>query len=525
MTTSSSSLQTEKRPMNKLSLKCENAIPLLVLYPVELSTFPNLNVIDVQSLGIEALSFGSDTTNFGNSNFEINVTTLDASNNHFKEVPSGILDYMPEISHIDFSYNGITRLKSDDFKRHNGISNLKFGHNNIRIIEDGAFRMLQLLEDLDLSDNPISEIGDRLFANNPKMRWLNLRNSLIKRFNFNTFSPGAKSVTVQFPSENIQQLDISCERSICHFEDFDKDEFFGDIRVLNASGNRNALKALVKLSSKLDTLDLSMTSMGTIDVKMLQRFPYLQYLKLNNANISNIEIDAFSNQWNLKTLDLSYNNLKNINSSIYFFEDLEVLNLEDINSATVEPEKTVNREITPLQEETATSTSDVVFLETATSDMNRNTTELARVTSTPPTITSIQPTQKSNISTRSEKSLDNLNSEKITKNPFDQLPMWVILMIVAFLIIIALLLCIICVMIVRLQSKTGGNVVEVELTREDTEKTEVPINYYEQVKSKVQENEYVTIAENEYVFMTPICQQRYIPMAPLRNRHNDLPQC
>ncbi|XP_031633871.1 uncharacterized protein LOC116347433 [Contarinia nasturtii] len=311
-----------------IKYECQTAILSLILYPVELSTFPNLNVIDIQSLGIEALSFGSGTTNFGNSNLEINVTTLDASNNHFKEVPNGILDYMPKISHIDFSYNGITRLKSDDFKRYNGISNLKFGHNNIRIIEDGAFRMLQLLEDLDLSDNPISEIGDRLFANNPKMRWLNLRNSLIKRFNFNTFSPGAKSVTVQFPSENIQQLDISCERSICHFEDFDKNEFFGDIRVLNASGNRNALKALVKLSSKLDTLDLSMTSIGTIDVKMLQRFPYLQNLKLNDANISTIQNNAFAKQRYLKFLDLSFNNLTNIDSSIYFFQYLEELNLE-----------------------------------------------------------------------------------------------------------------------------------------------------------------------------------------------------
>lgn len=324
------SYQAKNVVVKEIKYECEHGISKLVLDLVKLNAFPSLNVMDISDLGIERWSFGYGAINFWS------LYTLKAAFNHFKEIPSDILYDMPTINRIDFSYNDITRLKSDDFKRNIRISKLNFNHNNINIIEDGVFWTLQSLEELDISFNPISVIGDHVFVNNSKMKWLNLKNTDIIQFDFNIFSDSAKTVKVLFPSKDIRKLDISCQRAICHFEDFDKDDFFLEITTLNAQRNQNGLKALRKLGGKLSFLDLSTTSIGVIGVNMLQRFNYLQNLILNNANISSIESGAFYNQKYLKFLDLSYNKLANIDSSIYFSDHLSSLNVNGNRLTTID---------------------------------------------------------------------------------------------------------------------------------------------------------------------------------------------
>lgn len=162
---------------------------------------------------------------------------------------------------------------------------------------------------------------------------LNLKYNELKRFDFNVFAPAMQSVEVHLQSDVIEELDISCSQSMCHFKDFNTNDFFENLKSLHAfrSKHENITKLLEKIGENLETLDLSWNFIGKIDNHTLKRFRNLRHLKMSHSNITNISSGAFINQTrSLISLDLSYNNLTDVDSTAlsHAFPYLQTLNLE-----------------------------------------------------------------------------------------------------------------------------------------------------------------------------------------------------
>lgn len=229
---------------------------------------------------------------------------------------------------MDLSFNKIKWILEDEFSVNKNIKELILSNNPLTKFSSKLISPLHKLELLDLSDTQIEYIDGESFANNPHFKELNLKNTALKHFNFNAFSPKAELVDVQLPSNIIEMLDISCS-SVCHFKNFHSDDFFENIRVFEAVGNnnQNIPKLLKKIGSKVEILDLSQNSIRTIDDSILNCFTELKFLNLSHSKVSKIEKDALVRQNQLVDLDLSNNELKDIDSVTFSFRSLLHLNL------------------------------------------------------------------------------------------------------------------------------------------------------------------------------------------------------
>lgn len=428
-------LVNNKSKVELIKYECDKQINSVTIHIDQLKLFTNLRVLDISQLGIERIIFDQGPVDLPPTDFKIQVEILNASHNQLESIyhSNEIVNHMPRVIELDFSYNHIQYLHFSRYDTTNNISIINCSHNHIEYIQDGTFstikklevldlshndikwigenafksdpfnsdpkiRMLNLsdnpldsfdflilfklcylealdlsnthikkidersflnnfkikflnlgqtlleeissksiaplhdLEILDLSNNNFQKISDACFVNNPKMKQLNLKGTALKNFNFHMFSPETKLIDVQLPSNSIEKLDISCLNSNCHFKYFYEEDYFKNIQIFKASGNRgqNIPTLLEKIGTNVEIMDLSWNFIEALTESMFVRFFHLKYLYLSHSEISEIESNAFSKQSNLISLDLSNNNLKDFDNLVFSFRGtLERLNLAD----------------------------------------------------------------------------------------------------------------------------------------------------------------------------------------------------
>ncbi|XP_055301516.1 leucine-rich repeat-containing protein let-4-like [Sitodiplosis mosellana] len=283
---------------------------------------PLLTEIDFSTNQIQVVNFKRLTE----SNI---ISSVNLSNNEIWHIDDGSFSNLLKLETLDLSHNRLGYFSDAVLTGNNKLKELHLNKNPLKNQNLTFASSLKMLEILDLSNTRIKEVNDDCFVNNPNMKEVNLEGTPLKRFNFNTFSSEAGLVEVHLPSESIQELDISCGQSICHFKRFDDNDYFKNIRFFIVSGNRkqNISNLLKKMGSDLEKLDLSRTSIATLNVSMLETFPNLRHLDLSNSNISKIEDDAFAKQSQLISVDLSKNLLAEIDSVKMNLASLQILNL------------------------------------------------------------------------------------------------------------------------------------------------------------------------------------------------------
>lgn len=246
-----------------IKYECKEQLDVVTLHLSVLRMFRNLRIMDFSYLGIKVFSFDKITSI--SDNFMLNVKMLNASHNQLSNISNEIMNYMPNIVEIDFSYNEFISLDLNKFSAanllianfsHNQIENivnraisklkrfqvLDLSYNNIKWIDDNDFinipniRALNLsgnpleqlnceiifskynkknhqllsLEVLDLSNIHIQKINGDCFRTNPKMKELNLKGTQLKQFSFREFLSETSMLEVYLPSDSIEVLDISC---------------------------------------------------------------------------------------------------------------------------------------------------------------------------------------------------------------------------------------------------------------------------------------------------------------------------
>lgn len=310
-----------------MNYQCSQSVGTTIFYTNVINSLPNLRVLNVTSLKSTWFSIPN------NSVFK-QIKIFTAKLNQLTITPNRIFERIPNVNEIDFSSNAIRQIRCDDFHGANQLKKMNLSGNNIESIYTAIFADAKNLEVLDLSRNKLTVIGDKVFEKNDKLKILDLRhNDKLTVFNFRTFSVLATEIVVYLPSKNIETLEIGCKQSDCHFNGFQNDDYFETINNFRAEGLKqfsNFSILLEKLGQNLQLLTLSRCFIGTISKIMLMKFTSLTRITMTNANISRIEANAFLYQTRLEWLDLSYNKLKEVDSTLFtiMFQHLNTLYLE-----------------------------------------------------------------------------------------------------------------------------------------------------------------------------------------------------
>lgn len=285
---------------------------------------------------------------------------LFASHNHLTEIASELFDITLDLTEMDFSHNRIIKLDPFVFDNIRRLKKMNFSFNAIETLNRRLFSNLNDLEVLDFSNNKIKKIENDLLVHNSKLRIVYLNNNLVKRLECGLLA-ALSEASLNF-SLNINSLeyfgatcnsgvnDIILDIEISSKEPktnlrvfthnleliFNENEF-NNIRQLNLSSSRNAnISAIIqKASPLLETLDLSDNFIGELSSNSFKKFQNLKNLNLRRTDVMSFEFTTFYNQQNLQVLDISYNNLKNVDFHLFLrnFQLLESLNLEG-NSLT-----------------------------------------------------------------------------------------------------------------------------------------------------------------------------------------------
>ncbi|XP_055301873.1 leucine-rich repeat-containing G-protein coupled receptor 5-like [Sitodiplosis mosellana] len=324
----------DKAEVRVLKYQCDEPLGTLFIKNETFYNLTSLLKIDVSSLNISELGFSSDKLE--------SVKVFTASYNHLVEKDVSVSDRMPNLIEIDLSSNNIKRISKCHFNQNNDLQSLNLAHNLIAHLDNGAFANLSKLKRIDLSHNKIQSISEQLLKENKLLEFLDIRNNPMESFSFKIFSREAGVVKVHLPANKITNLDIDRPN------DFNDDEYFENIKTFRASGNqlKNVSEILKRFGRTLQVLSLTNSVIGTLSKDMLEKFNDLKEFTMTHANISMIEVNAFLYQTKIEKLDLSCNELIEVDATIFCkkFFNLKTLNLggnrltaiDGVNSANLE---------------------------------------------------------------------------------------------------------------------------------------------------------------------------------------------
>lgn len=345
-------LNLENNPIYRID---ENILTLL-LNSISVDISPiNINEFDSSyskdnlrfSEGFALRKTSGNYTEFFDQEYLKNLKYFNISGNHLKNTSLIIMHLGPPIEILDISSNFLEKLTAHTFESFLNLKYLNLRNTSLSSIDSDTFYPL-------LFPKTVRKLNVLLLNDNP-----------IKHLDTNVFSPMMNGVEVQVSCDNVAEIDTSCIGNSLKVDILNKNEIiftvktrsfklncnkerFNQFAYFNISGNQlqNGAQIIEWLGDSVKTLDLSTNFIGRLNVHTFEKFTNLQNLNLSQTNVSNFGFSTFYHQKSLRSLDLSFNQLKKVNFTLLFrnFQFLHTLRLEGNGLSEI---NTVNRAIFP----------------------------------------------------------------------------------------------------------------------------------------------------------------------------------
>lgn len=318
---------------------------------------------------------------FGIFRYFQGVHDLDISDSFVIDIPRNTFEAADELLYLSVSHNNLTELGSSVFVGANSLYLLNISHNHISHINRYAFTGIPALSRLDLSHNNLSNIDPALFQDLIDIDKIYLNDNQLltiaaNQFVFNTQLRSielANNRLVEFEtwrlyeSSLLEELQVS-GNSLQHFDATGFPSKFRSLRIANnnltelnitnledleASNNRihtlvintpETLRRLIMANNSLtnfdnigalthlEILDLSANCVR-IHMSRLSSLKRLTILNLARTCLGDLNFGIFSAQRSLESLDISYNNLTEVNLDLFapYLNQLESLFIDGNN--------------------------------------------------------------------------------------------------------------------------------------------------------------------------------------------------
>lgn len=271
---------------------------------------------------------------------QTNLTSLDLSYNSLRDVGNDAFSWLPYLKYLSLEYNNIQHLTPHSFR---GLSNLRYlslkraftkqsvalaSHPNI---DDFSFQWLKCLEHLNMDDNTIPGIKSNTFTGLVSLKYL----SLSKTFT------GLQTLTNEtFVSLTHSPL-LTLNLTKNHISKIASGTFswLGQLRILDLGLNEIEQELTGQEWRGLGNIFeiyLSYNKYLQLTSKSFTLVPSLQRLMLRRVALKSVDISPspFRPLYNLTILDLSNNNIANLNEDLLEgLENLEILDFQHNNLA------------------------------------------------------------------------------------------------------------------------------------------------------------------------------------------------
>lgn len=208
----------------------------------------------------------------------------DNENDIFKDYPKYISNYLKSrigsVQFIDCRFREIKRKYGLEFEH---LHTFNISDIELETISENTFKGAKKLLKLNASKNRLKELPSRIFADAKQLNSIDFSNNFIQRIDPLAFEGATNLKTLNLSHNSINQLDF---------------------RVISLPN--------------LSVLDLSLNSFGNLCAGNFANLSNLEHLILNRANINTIEMGTFSHQHKLISLDLSGNQLEQLNFNVFF---------------------------------------------------------------------------------------------------------------------------------------------------------------------------------------------------------------
>ncbi|XP_015931133.1 leucine-rich repeat-containing protein 15-like [Parasteatoda tepidariorum] len=279
-----------------------------------------------------------------------NLKILDLSHNNITFIRDKDFYGLRNLRVLDLSYNGISASPSAPFRLLSSLTTLSLARNKFRTLVPRFFYMLTKLEKLDLSGNPLKDIDPEnlkdvrplrrfhlakcqltrlhslVYQQLPNLEELDLRDNYftyfspeefrhLKRLKYLHLDGNNLTLIVEktFDGHNLRHLGLSRNRIF----KFSKCAFCNlSIQQLDLSYNQLVsihFDALSPIAHSLESLDVSFNEIDSEELELaLSPLYKLKKLSLSGMKLDHLSDDAFINNIELKTLDISYNLFSNL---------------------------------------------------------------------------------------------------------------------------------------------------------------------------------------------------------------------
>lgn len=285
-------------------------------------------------VGLEVLNLSNTTLSLSDfSPFEPleNLEMLDISYNDLSKTNFSTLSlrYSPD--------NSTHRATTTTTDRHEYLRALNLSHTNLPIADFKPFERLRSLENLDVSHNQLGSmnftrlsvkildlsgnflggVNANTFERLRNLVGLKLSNTSLSISDSNPFEPLKRLAVLDVSNNNLEKVDFKILSPTMN-------KLFG-FEAINCH-LKNVSAVIQHLGSTLMKIDLSENFIGHLNI---DKFKTLYSLHLSRANITTFNFNTL-NTWHLRSLKLSYNQLREIDFQSDSFADNSIseLNLE-----------------------------------------------------------------------------------------------------------------------------------------------------------------------------------------------------
>jgi Leucine-rich repeat (LRR) protein len=247
------------------------------------------------------------------------LTTLDLSANEIDEIAKTAFADLQSLEYLTLSDNKLVSIDESIFKDLTALISLRLDSNKLQIIEENLFENNLNLTEIRLDTNEIAIINGQPFTKLSKLRYLNVGSNRLHTIDI--VNTGLERLWI--PYNKLKTLDVNKNLKLLYapYNELEEINFTGNTELMELKLRQNSISSIANFSSlvKLEIFDISYNPIDTLQISSFSRMNDLVKLNLENTNIKkdSITFGTFAHNANLTHLDISYNQLIEIDFSIF----------------------------------------------------------------------------------------------------------------------------------------------------------------------------------------------------------------
>lgn len=215
------------------------------------------------------------------------------------------LETLKNLTKLDISYNNLTHL--EDARTLHGLEILQefnVAGNRIANLMEVISNLTSTIEKLNLSGNHVGKLNNTTFDRFSALRKLNLSDTNLEILDSNPFAELVALKSLDISHNNMENMNFAVLSTTL--------KQLTEFRA--AKCQLKSIKDLVKLlGMSLEILDLSGNSIKTLNTQPFEQLIKLRTLNLSNCSLTYFDSAIVQNQLDLRSLDISSNQLQTIN--------------------------------------------------------------------------------------------------------------------------------------------------------------------------------------------------------------------